>query len=68
MSWGRWIKDASDVVVTGYSCRSQAHRFAGLSLRHPAEVILDLLARDYAPAARPEAAPVGAMASPHPTT
>jgi Fe-S oxidoreductase len=58
MSWARWLGDASDVVVTGYSCRSQAHRFADLSLRHPAEVLLERLAaheRETAEVADPRA-------------
>jgi hypothetical protein len=33
------------VLATGYSCRSQAHRFGKLSLRHPAEVLLAHLSR-----------------------
>lgn len=43
LSWARWLPEDDEqreaVVVTGYSCRSQAHRFAGLSARHPAEVL-----------------------------
>jgi Fe-S oxidoreductase/FAD/FMN-containing dehydrogenase len=49
LSWGRWLGDgAADpghVLATGYSCRSQAHRFGKLSLRHPAEVLLAHLSR-----------------------
>ena len=41
LSWARWIEqDPSHVLATGYSCRSQAHRFAKLSPRHPAEILL----------------------------
>ena len=41
LSWERWLgKDASLVLATGYSCRSQAHRFAKITPRHPAEVLL----------------------------
>ena len=43
LSWGRWIPDdeatRARVLVTGYSCRSQAHRFAQFSPRHPVEVL-----------------------------
>jgi len=49
LSWGRWLGDGeadpSRVLATGYSCRSQAHRFGKLSLRHPAEVLLAHLSR-----------------------
>jgi Fe-S oxidoreductase len=41
LSWGRWLGDEpSRILATGYSCRSQAHRFGGLSPLHPAEVLL----------------------------
>lgn len=44
MSWGRWTKDdPASVLATGYSCRSQAHRFGGFSPRHPVEVLLEHL-------------------------
>jgi len=43
LSWGRWIPDDASarerVLVSGYSCRSQAHRFAHFSPRHPVEVL-----------------------------
>jgi FAD/FMN-containing dehydrogenase/Fe-S oxidoreductase len=56
MSWERWIaKDPGRSVVTGYSCRSQAHRFARLEPRHPAEVLLEHLRRT--PADVPAEAP-----------
>ena len=49
LSWGRWLgdsaTDAARVLATGYSCRSQAHRFGKLSLRHPAEVLLAHLSK-----------------------
>jgi FAD/FMN-containing dehydrogenase/Fe-S oxidoreductase len=49
LSWGRWLgdgaTDAGRVLATGYSCRSQAHRFGKLSLRHPAEVLLAHLSK-----------------------
>jgi FAD/FMN-containing dehydrogenase/Fe-S oxidoreductase len=52
LSWARWLKgDASTVLATGYSCRSQAHRFGPLSPRHPAEVLLEHVAGDQASAA-----------------
>ncbi len=45
MSWGRWTaEDPATVLATGYSCRSQAHRFGPLSPRHPAEVLLEHVA------------------------
>jgi Fe-S oxidoreductase len=44
LSWARWLRDegteSDRVLATGYSCRSQAHRFGKLSPRHPAEVLL----------------------------
>ena len=44
LSWGRWTADhPTRVLATGYSCRSQAHRFGGFSPRHPAEVLLEHL-------------------------
>ncbi len=44
LSWGRWTRDdPSRVLATGYSCRSQAHRFGAFSPRHPAEVLLERL-------------------------
>lgn len=47
LSWERWLPtDAGErdrVVVSGYSCRSQAHRFAAFEPRHPAEVLLEHL-------------------------
>jgi len=46
LSWGRWLgDDPSRILATGYSCRSQAHRFGGLSPLHPAEVLLAHLDR-----------------------
>jgi Fe-S oxidoreductase len=53
LSWGRWLgdpaTDAGRVLATGYSCRSQAHRFGKLSLRHPAEVLLAHLSKSAPP-------------------
>lgn len=41
LSWARWLgKDPSNVLATGYSCRSQSHRFGKTSPKHPAEVLL----------------------------
>lgn len=41
LSWARWIgTDPSRALATGYSCRSQAHRFGEVSPRHPAEILL----------------------------
>jgi Fe-S oxidoreductase len=63
MSWERWIaKDPARSVVTGYSCRSQAHRFAGLEPRHPAEVLLEHLRRAQADAPAEGAATKPALA------
>lgn len=52
LSWARWIpagpgqeEARARVLATGYSCRSQAHRFAQLSPRHPAQVLLEALSR-----------------------
>lgn len=46
MSWGRWTQgDPSRVLATGYSCRSQAHRFGGFSPPHPATVLNQHLAQ-----------------------
>jgi FAD/FMN-containing dehydrogenase/Fe-S oxidoreductase len=44
LSWARWIgDDPSLVLATGYSCRSQAHRFGEIAPKHPAEVLLEHL-------------------------
>ena len=44
LSWAQALAgDPAEVarsLATGYSCRSQAHRFGGVALRHPAEVLL----------------------------
>ncbi len=43
MSWRRRIEEAhpaEEIVATGYSCRSQAKRFAKVTLRHPVQVLL----------------------------
>ena len=44
LSWGRWLPVGdAPALVTGYSCRSQAHRFADLHPRHPVEALNDHL-------------------------
>ena len=54
LSWGRYVDvDPSRVLATGYSCRSQAHRFAKLSPKHPAEVLLHHLSALETAAPRP---------------
>lgn len=43
MSWQKKLPPPAErdaVVVTGYSCRSQLHRFEGYDAKHPAEVLL----------------------------
>jgi FAD/FMN-containing dehydrogenase/Fe-S oxidoreductase len=46
LSWGRYVHDDPEgVLATGYSCRSQAHRFGHMSPRHPAEILLEHLSR-----------------------
>lgn len=52
LSWARWIPSGpgtddvrARILATGYSCRSQAHRFGQLAPRHPAQVLLDALSR-----------------------
>lgn len=49
LSWARWTRDdPSSVLATGYSCRSQSHRFGSFSPRHPAEILLAHLAEQTA--------------------
>lgn len=46
LSWKNYFKDntySSNVLVDGYSCRAQVKRFTGLKVRHPVEVLLDLI-------------------------
>jgi len=46
LSWARWFADperAPRIVATGYSCRTQAKRFAGRRPMHPAEALLAAL-------------------------
>jgi Fe-S oxidoreductase len=47
MSWrvqiDRLTGDDINLLVTGYSCRSQAKRFAGIKTLHPIEALLNLL-------------------------
>lgn len=49
LSWSRWMPEAEDerarVVATGYSCRSQVHRFGGFLPRHPIVVLREHLSR-----------------------
>jgi FAD/FMN-containing dehydrogenase/Fe-S oxidoreductase len=45
-SWGRIVNGAAmgpELLATGYSCRSQVARLGGLSLRHPAQVLVEHL-------------------------
>ncbi len=46
-SWGRIVDTAVDhpgeLLASGYSCRSQVARLRGQRLRHPIEVLLDVL-------------------------
>ena len=51
MSWRRHIDDTrpeEELLATGYSCRSQAKRFAKVALRHPVQVLLQHL-REFQP-------------------
>ncbi|MCL1079910.1 FAD-binding oxidoreductase [Parashewanella spongiae] len=43
MSWRPHIenKDQNQVLVTGFSCRSQVKRFAGFRSQHPIEILLE---------------------------
>ena len=45
MSWKDTLSkmDASQVLVSGYSCRSQVKRFAGYKPKHPLEALLELV-------------------------
>jgi len=45
MSWQAKLDNLKEeqVLVTGFSCRSQSKRFAGLQTRHPVEVLLQAL-------------------------
>ncbi len=46
LSWAAQVEASPDhTLATGYSCRSQAKRFAGAHLKHPAEVLLAHLAQ-----------------------
>lgn len=52
LSWASHVETFADhTLATGYSCRSQAKRFAGVRLKHPAEVLLAHL-ETHAPAAQ----------------
>ncbi|SJM30283.1 FAD-binding and (Fe-S)-binding domain-containing protein [Mesorhizobium delmotii] len=50
MSWAARIacRDKSHVLATGFSCRCQTKRFAGFRPRHPAEALVEHLARSRA--------------------
>ncbi|AAN55671.1 FAD-binding oxidoreductase [Shewanella oneidensis MR-1] len=45
MSWKNTLSkmDQSQVLVSGYSCRSQVKRFAGYKPKHPLEALLELV-------------------------
>ncbi|MGX9120866.1 FAD-binding and (Fe-S)-binding domain-containing protein [Mesorhizobium sp. BHbsci] len=47
MSWAARLagKDKGHVLATGFSCRCQTKRFAGFRPRHPAEALVEHLAR-----------------------
>jgi FAD/FMN-containing dehydrogenase/Fe-S oxidoreductase len=47
-SWGPQLGEAfeGETVTTGYSCRTQAKRFGGVGLRHPVEVVSEVLNQD----------------------
>jgi FAD/FMN-containing dehydrogenase/Fe-S oxidoreductase len=46
MDWKQYIADnPHTLLATGYSCRSQSQRFAKTTLRHPVEVLVDILKR-----------------------
>ncbi len=50
LSWARHTQEnTARMLATGYSCRSQAHRFGQLSPRHPAEVLLEHLSAPVTP-------------------
>ncbi|MDJ0836742.1 MAG: FAD-binding and (Fe-S)-binding domain-containing protein [Acidobacteriota bacterium] len=43
LSWAQWFDDterAQRLLVTGYSCRTQAARFAGAKPKHPVQALL----------------------------
>ncbi|NKF51544.1 FAD-binding oxidoreductase [Shewanella sp. WXL01] len=49
MSWKEQIKQQADkgqILVSGYSCRSQVKRFDGFKPKHPIEAILELVTQD----------------------
>jgi Fe-S oxidoreductase len=45
MSWQAKLDklQAEQVLATGFSCRSQSKRFAGVKARHPVEALLEAL-------------------------
>ncbi|OWK19963.1 hypothetical protein AJ88_34940 [Mesorhizobium amorphae CCBAU 01583] len=47
MSWAARLaeKDQGHILATGFSCRCQTKRFAGFKPRHPAEALVEHLAR-----------------------
>ncbi|MCA9513809.1 MAG: FAD-binding oxidoreductase [Myxococcales bacterium] len=48
MSWQKRLpapEKRGGMAVTGYSCRSQLHRFEGVAARHPAELLLAAVAQ-----------------------
>lgn len=49
-SWGRIISKINhhnQILVTGYSCRSQIKRFSNFTPLHPIQALLNSLSRDY---------------------
>ncbi len=45
MSWEQTLKSlpSEQILVSGYSCRSQVKRFGGFKPRHPIQALLALL-------------------------
>ncbi|MDB2387184.1 (Fe-S)-binding protein, partial [Shewanella sp.] len=45
MSWEQTLAKlpASQILISGYSCRSQVKRFSGFKPKHPVEALLNLL-------------------------
>lgn len=51
-SWGRLLTPVGshrEVLATGYSCRCQARRFAQQDLRHPVQLLIEVLRKRRAP-------------------
>ena len=52
-SWQAKVESAGDdggeILVTGYSCRSQVKRLSGRAMRHPVSALRAILASDAVP-------------------